>query len=373
MTDQKSTLQKPRLTFLLLLGIGITLLFYWMIKDFLLALLIAAILSALAHPFYNRVLELMGGRKSIAAAVTVLLSLVLIIIPLLFFMGILVNEAVEISESAGEWLTQQVEQSESLKKQIADDPDIKKLLPYRDEILGKAGQLAAKAGTLVAEGLVAGAKSTATFLLMLFIMLYAMFTFLMDGRALLDAVLHFTPLSAQDKTRLLGIYISVGRATLKGTLIIGIVQGTLAALSFWVAGIDGVVFWGAVMAVLSIVPGIGSALVWVPAVIYLALNGQPAAAVGVGLWCAIVVGTIDNLLRPLLIGKDTEMPDLLVMLTTFGGLALFGAAGILVGPLVGALYMTVWRLWGSAIDEACGDGDEAAIGINGGEYDDGQK
>ena len=104
------------------------------------------------------------------------------------------------------------------------------------------------------------------------------------------------------------------------------------------------------MAVLSILPGIGAALIWIPAVVYLIIEGQPVHAVGLGLWCAIVVGTIDNLLRPLLIGKDTEMPDLLVMLSTLGGLALFGAAGILVGPIIGALYITVWKLWGSAMD-----------------------
>jgi predicted PurR-regulated permease PerM len=144
----------------------------------------------------------------------------------------------------------------------------------------------------------------------------------------------------------------VGRATLKGTLIIGIVQGGLAALSFWVAGIKGVIFWGAVMTVLSIIPGVGTALVWVPAVIFLILDGQIGAAVGVGLWCAIVVGTADNLLRPLLVGKDTEMPDLLVMVTTLGGLALFGVTGIVIGPIVGALFISVWDLWRTSVEES---------------------
>jgi predicted PurR-regulated permease PerM len=106
------------------------------------------------------------------------------------------------------------------------------------------------------------------------------------------------------------------------------------------------------MAVLSIIPGVGTALVWVPAVIFLVLKGQIVAAVGVGLWCALVVGTVDNLLRPILIGKDTQMPDLLVTLTTLGGLVVFGAPGMLIGPIIGALYMTVWKLWGSVIDEA---------------------
>jgi predicted PurR-regulated permease PerM len=151
---------------------------------------------------------------------------------------------------------------------------------------------------------------------------------------------------------MLSIYTSVGRATIKGTLVIGIVQGGLAGLAFWVAGIDGAVFWGTLMMVLSIIPGVGTALVWVPAVILLALEGRVVAAVSVGLWCALVVGTIDNILRPILVGKDTEMSDLLVLLTTLGGLTLFGPVGVLVGPIIGALFMTIWQLWGSALKES---------------------
>ena len=339
---------------MLLLAIGITLAFLWVIKGFVLALLVAAVLAGIAHPFYRRLLSLLGNHKAVASGVTVLLSLVLVIIPLLLFLGILVSEAIDISESAGDWVARQVQQSEGLQKQIEQDPDLKRLLPYQDQIITKAGQLAAKAGSFVAKGLAAGAKGTAEFFLMLFVMLYGVFYFLMNGSAILDAMLRFTPLSADDKDRLLGTFASVGRATLKGTVIIGIVQGGLAGLSFWVAGIEGAVFWGAVMTVLSIIPGVGTALVWVPAVIFLILDGQTGAAVGVGLWCAIVVGTADNFLRPFLVGKDTKMPDLMVMVTTLGGLALFGVAGLVVGPIVGALYMTAWQLWGSAMDEAKG-------------------
>ncbi len=106
------------------------------------------------------------------------------------------------------------------------------------------------------------------------------------------------------------------------------------------------------MAVLSTIPSIGTALIWVPAVAYLALNGQTGAAAGVAVWCALVVGTADNVLTPKLIGKDTEMPDLLVLLTTLGGLAAFGAAGILIGPVIGALFLATWQLWGGAVDDA---------------------
>lgn len=350
-----SPLTKPRIAFLLVLSLGITLLLLWVVEPFVVAVVMAAVLAALVHPFYRKVRGQLGDHKSLASAVTVLLSLFLVIVPLVLFLGIVVGEAINLSQSAAQWMTTHAQASETLQHQIEQDPTLKRLLPYQDEIVEKVSELASDAGSFVAGKLADSARGTAEFFLMLFITLYAMFFFLTDGRAIVDSVLRFTPLSDDDKARVLGTFTSVGRATLRGTLTIGIVQGALAGLSFWVAGIEGAVFWGAVMALLSIIPGIGAALVWVPVVIFLALDGQTGAAVGVGLWCAIIVGTADNVLRPVLIGKDTEMPDLLVMLTTLGGLAAFGASGIVIGPLIGALSLTIWKLWGSAIDEAGGE------------------
>jgi len=352
MQHETPSLSKPRVAFLLLLSVSITLLFFWVVKGFLLALLMAAVLAGVAHPLHRRFTALFGGREALASGVTVSLSLLLVIIPLLLFLGVLVSEAVEVSKSAGDWVARQVQQPGSLKQQLEAHPDLRRLLPYQDEIITRASQLATKTGSFVAEGVAAGAMGTAEFLLMLFVALYAMFCFLKNGKAVLDWMFAYTPLSAGDRKRLVSTFDSVGRATLKGTLIIGIVQGGLAGLSFWMADIEGAVFWGAVMTILSIIPAVGTALVWIPAVIFLALDGHIGAAVAVGLWCAIVVGTADNVLRPLLVGKDTKMPDLMVLLTTLGGLALFGAAGIVLGPIVGALFIAAWDLWGSAVEEA---------------------
>jgi predicted PurR-regulated permease PerM len=234
------------------------------------------------------------------------------------------------------------------------------LLSYQDQIVEKLSEFASKAGGWIALGLAVGVKGTAAFFLSLFIILYATFYFLTDLRRILDAALQYTPLTSDDRSRLLGTFVSVARATLKGKLIVGIVQGGLAGLSFWVAGIQGALFWSAVMAVLSAVPSVGTALVWVPAVAYLALKGQVAAAVGVALWFALIVGTVDNVLAPRLIGKDTEMPDLLVLLTTLGGLASFGVAGILIGPIIGALFIATWQLWGGAFNEARSKNEETS-------------
>jgi len=337
---------KLRIPFLFILGAGISFLFFKLIWGFVVSLLMGAILAGLAQPVFRRLVALFHDHKGVASAVTVLLTLCLVVVPITILLTILANEAVEISKAAIELTNRDV-----LEQKIQESQTLQRLLPNQEEIVGKAGQVTSKAGTFLARGVATGAKVTAKYLLLLFVMLYAMFYFLMKCREGLDAALRFTPLTSDDKERLLATFISVSRATIKGTLVIGILQGSLAGLSFAVAGINGVVFWSAVMAVLSIVPGIGSALVWVPAVIFLALNNQMGAAVGVGLWCGIVVGTLDNVLRPILVGKDTRMPDLLVLVTTLGGLVMFGASGIVIGPVIGALFMTIWGLWGSAVEE----------------------
>jgi predicted PurR-regulated permease PerM len=358
MTTKNAIITQPRVAFLFLLAIAISLLLFWVIESFALPVFLAAILSGMLQPIYRRILAWTGGRQSLASALTVALSFVAGILPFLLLLGLISSQAIQISKSATDWLDAHGQDSVALQERLAAYPYLKRLLPYQDQIVEKLSEFAAMVGGWIALGLAVGVKGTAAFFLSLFVMLYATFYFLPNLRPILDVALRYTPLTSDERSRLLGTFVSVARATLKGKLIVGIVQGGLAGLSFWVAGIEGVLFWSAVMAVLSAIPSIGTALVWVPAVAFLALKGQVAAAVGVALWCALVVGTVDNVLTPRLIGKDTEMPDLLVLLTTLGGLASFGVAGILVGPIIGALFIATWQLWGGAFNEARRKNDE---------------
>ena len=150
---------------------------------------------------------------------------------------------------------------------------------------------------------------------------------------------------------MLARFTSITRATVKGTLVIGAIQGALAGVAFWVAGIDGAALWGTIMTILSIIPGIGAPLVWVPVVIVLFLNGQYLTATLLLVWCAAVVGTIDNFLRPVLVGRDAKMPDLLILIGTLGGLFLFGPIGFIVGPIICGLFLTVWDIYGATFKE----------------------
>ncbi len=159
-----------------------------------------------------------------------------------------------------------------------------------------------------------------------------MFFFLTGGPGLLTGVLAYLPLTEADEQRMVGKFVSVTRATLKGTILIGAAQGLLGGLAFWTVGIDGAIFWGTVMTVLSIIPGVGGALVWIPAAIILMISGEMWRGIVLALFCALVVGSVDNLLRPRLVGQDTKMHELLIFFSTLGGLMFFGASGFIWVP-----------------------------------------
>jgi predicted PurR-regulated permease PerM len=343
--------EKFRKIFLLLLAIGISFLFYKMVRSFLVAVFLAAIIAGLSQPLYRRLLRWFKGRKGAASGVTLLVVLLAIIMPLTGFLGLVAKEALEVSQTIRPTIERLVAEPTEVDRLLDRLPFMDRLDPYRDQIIQKVGEFAGWIGGFLVNSLAATTRGTATFFFQLFIMLYAMFFFLLDGRAVLDKILYYMPLAPEDENRMVDRFVSVARATIKGTLVIGIVQGGLAGLAFAVAGVEGAVFWGTIMVVLSIIPGIGTALVWVPAVVYLFAIGRAGTAIALFVWCAAVVGTVDNLLRPWLVGKDTKMPDLLILLSTLGGLLLFGAVGIVIGPIVAALFVTVWDIYGIAFKE----------------------
>jgi predicted PurR-regulated permease PerM len=334
--------------FVLLLAIGISIVFFGMIKRMAVALLLAAIFAGMFHPLFRKFVTLFRGRRAPAALVTVITLILVVFIPLSIFLGIVAAQALEVTHSVGPWIERQIEQPDRLDQLLWSNPRLEWLQPYQHELMTKISELAGMVGTFLVNSVAAATRGTASFLLSTFVMLYAFFYFLISGRDLLEKVLYYIPLEPNDENLMVEKFLSVTRATLKGSLVIGVVQGLLAGSGFAVAGIEGAAFWGTVMAVLSIIPAVGAGLVWVPAVIYLFVAGQTATAIALGIWCLVVVGTVDNFLRPALVGRDTKMPDLMVLISTLGGLFYFGAVGFIIGPVVAALFITAWEIYGRA-------------------------
>ncbi len=343
-----------RTAFVLVLVLAISVLFLAVAWPFLKPLLFGAILAGLCRPLYRWLTRVFRGRRSLASVTTLLLLFLLIAGPVSAFLGVVVKQALNVSTQAVPWVQQHLGPASTFDAHdwlVSRFPTLADFVPSQQQIVESVGAAATSTGGFLVASASKMTAGTAAFLLNLFVMVYAMFFFLRDGVTILEKIFYYIPLSHEDEARMLQRFTSVTRATVKGTLVIGLIQGALAGIAFAVAGIDGAAFWGTVMVILSIVPGIGAALVWVPAVIYLFITGQTLAAILLGAWCAAVVGTIDNVLRPLLVGRDARMPDLLILIGTLGGLFLFGPIGFIVGPIVCGLFLTAWDIYGTAFRE----------------------
>ncbi len=349
-----------RQAFLLLLVAAISAAFVAMIRAFLLTILLAAIFAGLSYPVYEWILGRVRGRKALAAIATLLLLLVLVMAPLLGVLGAGANEALRVTETIKPRLQQLVDQPGEFDSRLRALPGYARVEPYRAQILTKAGELVGSTSAFLFAALSATTRATALFIFHFFVLLYTMFFFLTGGPGLLRGVLVYLPLTDSDKRRMVGKFVSVTRATLKGTILIGIAQGLLGGLAFWAVGIDGAIFWGTVMTVLSIIPGVGGALVWVPAAIILMTTGEVWRGIALALFCALIVGSVDNVLRPRLVGQDTKMHELLIFFSTLGGLMFFGAMGFILGPILAALFVTAWEMFGTAFRTALAEPGSAA-------------
>jgi predicted PurR-regulated permease PerM len=325
--------RRVRRVFVLMLAGAFIALFFLMIVPYFEALVLAAVFAGLLYPLHRRIARRIG-RDSLAALATTALALLVVALPLTGLIGVLAREAVHVSEVVAPLVDG--------KSEIRNfSRVVPRWVPYRGQIIERANDVIKQTGTFVVDRLTKATQSTVVFLLDSFVMLYAMFYFLLHGRQLVTLLNDYTPLGDEDKHEILTKGVAVTRATLKSLLVIGALQGLLGGLAFAAVGIESPVFWALVMAVASVLPLIGTALVWVPATIVLLIRGDTLHAIALLAWCAVVlVGVLDYVVRPRLIGNDARMPDLVVLLGTLGGVAMFGVAGLIIGPVIAGLFLT---------------------------------
>jgi len=337
-------------TFIILLVL-VTLAFIHLLLPYYGAIFWAAILAISFIPLHRRMLPHLGGRANLSALLTVLLCLFLVILPLTLLSGALVQE--------GTNLYKRIESGElnlgAYYEQIVNalPPSIHSAL----EQLGLADRFsiqetlstgALQGSKFLASQAVNIGQNTFQFLIGLGIMLYLLFFLVRDGSPLARRINSLLPLNPMHKQLLIDKFITVARATLKGNIVVAITQGALGGLIFWILGIEGALLWGVIMAVLSLLPAVGAAIIWLPVALYFLVTGEYWVGSILILYGVLVIGLVDNVLRPILVGKDTKMPDYVVLISTIGGLASFGINGFVIGPLIAALFMSVWSLFPSA-------------------------
>jgi len=343
----------------------ISALFLAMIRHFLVTILLAGIFAGLAYPLFSRFLSLSGERRSLSAILTLTIFFLIVFMPLVAVFSIVVGQAISLSKTVIPLVRDQLQDPEALPSLISGLPFYHDIEKYSDLILGRIAEVLGNLGTTVISSFSAFTWSALYDIALFIIFWYTMFFLLRDGHTLMAKIQNYLPLAENDQKRLLDRFVSVTRASLKGSLIIAVVQGSLAGLAFHVAGIENAVFWGAIMAMLSILPLIGSPLIWVPAVIIQAFSGNYVEAIGLLLFCSIVVGQIDNVMRPILVGRDTSMHELFIFFGTLGGIGMFGLPGFIIGPVVAALFVTVWDIYGETFSEPLVEGHSAGQAAGG--------
>jgi predicted PurR-regulated permease PerM len=324
----------------------VTALFGWILQPFTGAILWAAVIALLFDPLQTRLAPRFKGRKNLLALAILALCTVIVILPLMAILVTLAQEgaAIYTKMQSGEIdLIGYIESNRQLPPVLTNILDrvgldlrgIKQLL--KDASLQSSKYLATQALNL--------GQNTAQFFVAFALMLYLTFFFLRDGKTLVQLLVRALPLGDQREHLLLKKISAVTGATVRGNFVVALVQGALGGLMFWILDIPSPLLWGMVMVLASLIPAVGAALIWAPVAIYLLITGsvwQGVVLIGVG---AGVIGLIDNILRPILVGRETKMPDYLVLLSTLGGISIFGLNGFVLGPLIAGLFISFWEIF----------------------------
>ncbi|NML47886.1 AI-2E family transporter [Ramlibacter sp. G-1-2-2] len=345
-------LRTPELEFKSLLALVCiaTVLFALIIWPFFGAVCWSVFIAIVFWPLHQRFLQGSHGKQNMAAAASLTVILIIVILPLAMIAANITQEASVLVEKLR---TGQIEIGAYYQRMVHALPRWLQAVLLRFG-MGDLGLLQEKVmATLgnstqeVTSRVVGIGQVTMNFVVGFFLMLYVLFFLFRDGERLSQSIARAIPLDAQHTRRLLQQFAIVVRATVKGNIAVALVQGVLGALAFWVLGLPGAVLWGAMMALLSLLPAVGAALVWGPVALFYLFTGEIVKGVGLIVWGGIVIGLVDNVLRPILVGKDTRMPDYLVLVATLGGIVVFGLNGFVIGPVIAAVFLVSWEMLAS--------------------------
>jgi predicted PurR-regulated permease PerM len=328
--------------FLLFIVLAAAVLFFIMIKAFLVPVILAAVFAGLFFPFNSWLLKKTRGRRALSAFICCAALSLGLLLPAYVVANMVAREAVRLYQSA---------QSNGLlegdiRAKLQGHPLIQKLHLDKVQLQPTLEHLAKRGSELLANAINVASRETFELISTLFITFFTMFYFFRDGPLLLAKLKYFSPLADDYEEELIRRFLSVSRATIKGTLLVSLIKGALGGLTFWAFGIKGPVLWGVVMVFLSVLPIVGPWLVMYPAALILLLGGQVWQAIALFVIATFVISLIDNLLEPIVIGHDSGMHELVVFFSMLGGIGLFGVMGFIVGPVIAALFLTLLEIYG---------------------------
>jgi predicted PurR-regulated permease PerM len=335
----------------LFLVVGVSLAFLWILRPYAGAILWGTVLAILFAPLNRHLRDRMRQRRAWAAATTLLIIVVLVLFPVALIVQSLIEEGTAVygriqsgGLDVGAWFRQLYAALPDWAVELLNRVGLTNLETLQTRLSG----FLTRAVQIVGTHAVNIGQNTVQFVVALFVMLYLLFFLLRDGDLLSRRFRLAIPLESDRQRSLAARFTTVIRATIKGNLVVALVQGGLSGLIFWMLGVGAPVLLGVVSVLLSLLPAIGAAVVWIPVAIYLFAIGEVWRSVVLVLFCALVIGSVDNVLRPMLVGKDTKLPDYVVLISTLGGISVFGPNGFVIGPVIAALFVTVWEIFAAS-------------------------
>lgn len=323
---------------------------YLLIQPFLMPIFLAVVLVVVGWPLHLGVLWVVGGkRRYLAAAITVFLFTLIIVLPLYFIVGIITAQALDLYNTVSHMI-----QSGGFQDSLKHGLNL--LNPFFDklnEALGiskvdvftQVGEMVRRVSNLLYSNLAGLLRGITNIVIDFFLMLLVSFYLFIDGRSAADRLLSLSPMPASLNNKIKDEVLNTMRATLTGTVVLSLIQGILGGIGFWIFGVPNSPFWGTVMVFASVVPIFGTAVVWLPGGLFLLLSGMTEAGIGVMIWCLISALVCDNLLRPKLLGNVTHLHPLMIFFAVLGGLLLFGVVGLVLGPMVLALMLSLLEVY----------------------------
>lgn len=323
--------------------IGLTVLAFFIMKPFLVPFLFALILVHLFNPVYNFLLR-KTKRNWLSSLLTCLLIALILIIPVLIILALAAGEVQSV-------IINLATSPESLKRVTNTIHNFSSLSIFKSLDLGKIVNQDSILSALksFSQGFLFILQGTYTgilhFIFVMLIMFFSLFYMFIDGKKLVDKIMRLIPLKEKYDSLLLDNINSMIRATLRGTMLMAIFEGILGGVLFWTTGVASPILFGILMAVFSVIPPVGSGIVWFPIGIAMIFLGHPVEGIIILLAGFLVISPIDILLRPKLIGKDIQMHPLLILFSTLGGIALFGISGFIIGPMIVSLLVVLWDIY----------------------------
>jgi len=318
--------------------------FVYLISPFFRPIFWAAVLAALFFPVYEGILLRLHS-KNLSSFLTLILITAVIIVPFFIVGGLILMESVDLFESLNPEASQAVDKAKIFLQHLARYPILKNFSIDAASITRMMAEGTQKLMSFLLDNLRHLTQNTVVFVAKFFVMLYVLFFFLRDGERLGEEIKSFLPFEEKKKEALFDSFARTAKATLKVTVIIGGVQGAIGAVLFLLLGVKGALTWGVIMAVSSIIPGVGCAIIWAPAGIIMILMGEVVKGIVIILVGALFISTVDSVLRPLLLGQDMEMHPLMIFLTSLGGIVAFGMTGFVLGPIIGALFLAFLEMY----------------------------